>query len=68
MGPLIFAKPINAHKFVEHLRFSKEGTEYDQDVWKIFQNRGEIEIDCQPYEIGEVSFHHNLSFHSACQI
>ena len=65
MGPLIFAKPINAHKFVEHLRFSKEDTEYDQDVFKIFQNRREIEIDCQPYEIGEVSFHHNLSFHSA---
>ena len=65
MGPLIFAKPINAYKFVEHLRFSKEDTEYDQDVWKIFQNRREIEIDCQPYEIGEVSFHHNLSFHSA---
>ena len=65
MGPLIFAKPINAHKFVEHLRFSKEDTTYDQEVWKIFQERREIEIDCQPYEIGEVSFHHNLSFHSA---
>ena len=65
MGPLIFAKPINAHTFVQHLRFSKEDTRYDQDVWKIFQDRKEIEIDCQPYEIGEVSFHHNLSFHSA---
>jgi len=65
MGPLIFAKPINAYKFVEHLRFSKEDTRYDQDVSKIFQDRREIEIDCQPYEIGEVSFHHNLSFHSA---
>ena len=65
MGPLIFAKPISAYKFVEHLRFSKKNAVYDQGVGKIFQDEEEIEIDCQPYEMGEVSFHHNLSFHSA---
>ncbi len=65
MGPLVFAKPITAYKFVEHLRFSKKDTTYDRDVKKIFREKEEVEIVSKPYELGEVSFHHNLSFHSA---
>ena len=65
MGPLIFATPIDSYKLVECLRFSKNDTTYDRNVSEIFNKHHEIEIDDSPYQVGEVSFHHNLSFHCA---
>lgn len=64
MGPLAFAKPICAYKLVEHIAFSKFDTSYDRKVSEVFQNN-DIVVDATPFEIGEVSFHHNLSFHTA---
>ncbi len=64
MGPLAFAKPIDAYRLVEHLPFSKHDTSYDREVAETFRRQG-IGVEDGPFETGEVSFHHNLSFHTA---
>lgn len=64
MGPLAFAKPICAYKLVEHITFNKFDTSYDRNVSEVFRDHN-IAVDATPFEIGEVSFHHNLSFHTA---
>lgn len=64
MGPLIFASPLSAYKHVDKLRFNKNDNSYDKLVEKTFKEN-DIKIICEPYELGEVSFHHNLSFHCA---
>jgi len=64
MGPLAFAMPIDAYRLVEAVPFNKRDTSYDRTVAEVFRaNR--IEVDETPFDIGEVSFHHNLSFHTA---
>lgn len=64
MGPLSFAYPIDIHQIVNKVKFEKTGTGYDRGVSEIFsQNR--VSINETPFELGEVSFHHNLSFHTA---
>ena len=62
MGPLIFASPLSAYKHVDKLRFNKNDNSYDKLVEKTFKEN-DITISCEPYDLGEVSFHHNLSFH-----
>jgi len=64
MGPLAFAKPMGAYKLVEHIPFSKFDTSYDRKVSEAFREY-DIAVDATPFDIGEVSFHHNLSFHTA---
>ncbi|MGF1455515.1 MAG: phytanoyl-CoA dioxygenase family protein [Alphaproteobacteria bacterium] len=64
MGPLAFAKPIDAYKYVEDLTFNKHDTSYDREVAESFRAKG-VAVEDGPFEIGEVSFHHNLSFHTA---
>jgi ectoine hydroxylase-related dioxygenase (phytanoyl-CoA dioxygenase family) len=64
MGPLIFASPLSAYKHVDKLRFNKNDNSYDKLVEKTFKENN-IKIICEAYELGEVSFHHNLSFHCA---
>jgi hypothetical protein len=64
MGPLAFAMPIDAYKLVESLEFSKFDTSYDREVARVFQANG-LRVEDGPFAMGEVSFHHNLSFHTA---
>ena len=64
MGPLSFAMPIDVYKLVENIEFSKFDSSYDEKISKIFKNRN-IQIESGSFEIGEISFHHNLCFHSA---
>ena len=64
MGPLSFAKPLNVFNLVKNITFSKNDTSYDKKVTQVF-NANNVIIDSKPFGIGEVSFHHNLSFHTA---
>jgi hypothetical protein len=76
MGPLTFAGPIDAYRAVENIVFDKFGTSYDRHVDEVFRKHGDrnradrdgndwIHVDDTPFDIGDVSFHHNLCFHSA---
>lgn len=66
MGPLTFAGPMDAHRRVAHIPFDKFSTSYDRRVDDAFRHRpDQIRIAEEPFAIGEVSFHHNLCFHSA---
>ncbi len=64
MGPLAFAHPIDAWELVRHVPFSKFDTSYDRRVGETFREAG-VKVDDSPFALGEVSFHHNLSFHTA---
>lgn len=64
MGPLAFAYPLDVHELVNAVTFEKSGTGYDRGVAEVFA-RNNVAVDESPFEIGEVSFHHNLSFHTA---
>ncbi|WMS44661.1 phytanoyl-CoA dioxygenase family protein [Acuticoccus sp. MNP-M23] len=66
MGPLAFAMPVSAYKLVERLTFNKTDTSYDRQVAELFRANG-IAVDETPFDMGEVSFHHNLSFHTAAR-
>jgi hypothetical protein len=64
MGPLAFAKPLNVFKLVKDIEFNKLDTSYDKQVAEIFEEN-HVEIEDGSFAMGEVSFHHNLSFHNA---
>ncbi|MEM9223829.1 MAG: phytanoyl-CoA dioxygenase family protein, partial [Pseudomonadota bacterium] len=64
MGPLAFAMPIDAYRLVEHVGFNKFDTSYDRQVAQVFRDN-KIAVEDGPFALGEVSFHHNLSFHTA---
>ncbi|MDC1173402.1 phytanoyl-CoA dioxygenase family protein [Methylophilaceae bacterium] len=64
MGPLSFAKPLNVFNLVKNITFNKNDTSYDKKVTEIFK-ANKVSIDSKPFGIGEASFHHNLSFHTA---
>ena len=64
MGPLAFAMPIEVAKLVEGVAFNTANTSYDRGVAEVFA-RNNVIVDESPFEIGDVSFHHNLSFHTA---
>ena len=66
MGPLAFAYPLDVHKLVDAVTFEKTGTGYDRGVAEVFARNG-VAVDETEFEIGEVSFHHNLSFHTAAR-
>ena len=66
MGPLAFAYPLDVHQLVDAVSFEKTGTSYDRGVADVFA-RNNVAVDETPFEIGEVSFHHNLSFHTAAR-
>lgn len=66
MGPLAFAGPMDAYRIVEAVEFNKVDTSYDRKVAEVFRENG-IRVDETPFEIGEVSFHHNLNFHTAAR-
>jgi len=64
MGPLAFARPIDAWRRVADIPFDKTDDSYDRRVAETFRNAG-VDVEDGPFEEGEVSFHHNLSFHTA---
>jgi hypothetical protein len=64
MGPLAFAGPIDVWKLVADVEFNKFDTSYDRRVSETF-HRHRVTIEDGPFALGEVSFHHNLSFHTA---
>lgn len=64
MGPLAFARPIDVYKLVKNIAFNKFNTSYDRHVAEVFRDHA-VAVDDEPFEIGEVSFHHNLCFHTA---
>jgi hypothetical protein len=64
MGPLAFARPIDAWRQVDEVAFDKTDDSYDRRVAEIFRERG-TEVDDSGFDEGTVSFHHNLSFHTA---
>lgn len=64
MGPLAFASPIEAWRLVEDIRFDKTDDSYDRRVAQTFREHG-TQVDDSAFDEGTVSFHHNLSFHTA---
>lgn len=66
MGPLIFAKPLEVYKLVKDIKFNEFDTSYDKKISDVFKNK-QVSIVEEPFELGEVSFHHNLSFHTASE-
>lgn len=66
MGPLAFAYPLDVHRLVDAVTFEKSGTGYDRGVSEVFA-RNNVSVDQTPFDLGEVSFHHNLSFHTAAR-
>ena len=66
MGPLAFAKPLEVYKLVKDIEFNEFDTSYDRKIKDVFKNKN-VSIIEEPFELGEVSFHHNLSFHAASE-
>ena len=64
MGPLSFAYPLDVHKLVNDVKFEKNGTGYDKEIAEVF-SKNDVAINETPFDLGEVSFHHNLNFHTA---
>jgi ectoine hydroxylase-related dioxygenase (phytanoyl-CoA dioxygenase family) len=64
MGPLGFAKSLEVVKLVDDIPFNKFDTSYDRRVNERLREK-DIEVDLTPFDLGEVSFHHNLNFHTA---
>ncbi|MBM7068998.1 phytanoyl-CoA dioxygenase family protein [Actibacterium sp. 188UL27-1] len=66
MGPLAFAYPRSIWELVDNVAFEKSSTSYDKNVAKLFASH-QVAVDETPFEMGEVSFHHNLNFHTAAR-
>ena len=66
MGPLTFAKPLEVYKLVKNIKFNEYDTSYDKKINDVFRAK-QVSIVEEPFELGEVSFHHNLSFHTASE-
>ncbi len=64
MGPLAFAVGMETYRLVESVPFSRFDTSYDRTVSNIFAEQGVV-LDDGPFALGEISFHHSLSFHTA---
>ncbi len=64
MGPLGFARGLDLVDQVADIPFSKFDTSYDQRIMERFRERG-VQVDSSAFDLGEASFHHNFSFHTA---
>ena len=64
MGPLAFAKPLKVFELVKDIEFNKFDTSYDKQIAEVFRSNN-VAIEDGPFAMGEVSFHHNQSFHTA---
>jgi hypothetical protein len=64
MGPLAFARGMDVIDLLADIPFNKFDSSYDrQIIERLRQHR--VEVDDSPFDLGEISFHHNLSFHTA---
>ena len=64
MGPLAFARCIESWRRVADLPFSKFDDSYDRGIAAALRDGG-IAVEDGPFELGEVSFHHTRSLHTA---
>ncbi len=64
MGPLAFARGIENWRQVEQISFSKFDDSYDRGIAEKLREAG-VAVDDGPFELGEVSFHHTRSLHTA---
>jgi len=64
MGPLAFAVGMETYRLVESVPSSRFDTSYDRTVSNIFAEQG-VAVDDGPFALGEISFHHCQSFHTA---
>ena len=64
MGPLSFAKPLGVFELVKNIEFNRFDTSYDRRVAEVFRVNN-VAFEDGAFDIGEVSFHHNRSFHTA---
>jgi ectoine hydroxylase-related dioxygenase (phytanoyl-CoA dioxygenase family) len=64
MGPLAFAVGMEAYRHVADLPFNEFDTRYDRAVATSLAEH-EIKTDGGAFELGEISFHHAYSFHTA---
>lgn len=64
MGPLSFARGRETASMLTDLEFDKVGTSYDTAVAARLTERG-VEVEAGPFEVGDVSFHSALCFHTA---
>jgi hypothetical protein len=64
MGPLAFATGMETYKLVQGLPFSKFDASYDKQLSQIFAEN-HVPVDDSSFDLGEISFHHTLSFHTA---
>ncbi len=64
MGPLGFAKGLHLVESVSDIPFNKFDTSYDRRIMERFRDL-EVEVNQTPFELGEVSYHHNRNFHTA---
>ncbi len=64
MGPLAFARGIETWRRVAELPFSKLDDSYDRGIARVLAEAG-VPVDEGPYALGEVSFHHTRSLHTA---
>jgi ectoine hydroxylase-related dioxygenase (phytanoyl-CoA dioxygenase family) len=64
MGPLGFAVGMDTCQLVESVHSSRFDKNYDRTVSDIFTTQG-VKVDDGPFALGEMSFHHAQSFHTA---
>lgn len=64
MGPLSFARGVDLHRLVADVPFSTTDASYDRAVSRAFADAG-VSVEDGPFELGEVSVHSSLCFHTA---
>ena len=64
MGPLSFARGIECWRQVADVPFSKFDDSYDRGIIDAL-GAAKVPIEDGPFELGEVSFHHTRSVHTA---
>jgi len=64
MGPLQLAKSMEIYKLVQEMPFDKFTQAHDQAIAQILKAHN-VTIDCEPFQLGEISFQHCLNVHGA---
>lgn len=64
MGPLAFAVGMERYRLVESIPLSRFQKSYDRAISDTFAAQG-VAVDDGPFALGEVSFHHSQSCHTA---
>ncbi len=64
MGPLSFARGVDLHRLVDDVPFSTTDASYDRAVSRAFAE-ADVSVEDGPFELGEVSVHSSLCFHTA---